>query len=190
MTARARIQVRPATPDDVPFVRELSVESIVHGIPAGRRVSPEAAREYARSSVSRLDEWLARTDVAVLIAEMEGEAVGYLILDLADREPSTGERQAFIVDLAARRDRWGRYVPHHLVEAAARLAAERGLAYLVGMVSADNRRALVTSGRLDFSVERHQIVRRLAPSTPMNVAPGSPPGSHGDSRDDRSGTPG
>ena len=97
MTARARIHVRAAAAADLPFVRELAVESIVHGIPAGRRVSPAAAREYARSSAARLDEWLARDDLEILIAEMSGDAVGYLILDLADREPSTGERQAFIV---------------------------------------------------------------------------------------------
>ena len=198
--SQGAVTVRPGSIEDLAFVSELASDSVTHGIPATRAVAPAAVREYVRAGASRLEAWLRRPDFALLVAERAGEPVGYLMLDLADREPSTGERQAFIIDLGVRRDSWGRYVPHRLVEAAARLAAARGLDYLVGVVSAGNRRALVTSRRLGFEIERHQVVRLVRPQRPPPRrpprrptepgAPGGPPGSRAGSPGDTTDTTG
>ena len=196
MGSHGSITVRPGSREDLAFVSELASDSVTHGIPATRAVAPDAVREYVRASTSRLEAWLRRPDFALLVAERAGEPVGYLMLDLADREPSTGERQAFIIDLGVRRDSWGRYVPHHLVEAAARLAVDRSLDYLVGVVSAGNRRALVTSRRLGFEIERHQVVRLIRPERPPPRrpagprAPGGRPGSRAGSPGDTTDTTG
>lgn len=143
------------------FVDGLANESVEYSVPAGRIPDRQLLAERIRSGLAALTDRLAEDRYVVLIGEVGPERVGYLILDMADREPTTGELQALIVDIAVRRSDWGRYVTHQLVREAARLAEGRGLAYLVGMISAENQRALRTSERLGFAVERHQVVMRL-----------------------------
>ncbi|MBC7967484.1 MAG: hypothetical protein H7Z17_16340, partial [Fuerstia sp.] len=90
---------------------------------------------------------------------------GYILLDLASVEPTTGEPQCFIVDLGVERSDWGRGVAHRLCNAACRVTVARGLTYLVGVVSSHNRRALdIALGDLEFHIERHQIMRRCGPA--------------------------
>lgn len=155
------VEIREASAADAAFVRDLAAESIVHSIPSTRRIDPTVAQHHARESFARLDEWMSRPDSVALIAERGGEQVGYILLDVAETEVTTGERQAFIVDMAVRRSDWGRYVARRLVEAASRVAASRGVPYLVGLISDTNPRALRTATMaLGFEIERYQVVRR------------------------------
>jgi ribosomal protein S18 acetylase RimI-like enzyme len=135
---------------------------VVHGIPRTRTVEPETVQARAREVLGGLDRMLATDGFRILVAESDGERVGYIMLDFRAEEASTGERQCLIHDLAVRRDHWGRFVVHRLIAAAEEEAAARGLPYLVGEVSASNKRALGTALRgLGFDVERHQIVKRI-----------------------------
>lgn len=171
------IQIRRARLKDINYIRTLSVESVVYGIPDTRDVAADFVRQRARESLHNLELTLMRPDFVILLAEAvpddpaqgdgTSQRVGYIMLDLASIESSTGEAQCMIVDLAVQRNYWGRWVVNHLVKAAARLTAERGLKYLVGEVTASNQRTLGTAlKRLDFKVERYQIMRRVEPVGP------------------------
>jgi GNAT superfamily N-acetyltransferase len=158
---QADVRVRRGEAPDIDFVIALADESVDYGVPAGRTPDRVVLATRTRDGLAALADRLDDDRFVVLIGEVGSEPVGYLILDLVDREPTTGEPQALIVDIAVRRAHWGRYVTHRLVREAARLAEGRGLGYLVGMISASNQRALRTAERLGFSVERHQVVMRL-----------------------------
>ena len=173
------IVVRPATTADLPFVRALDVEAAVAGIPATRAITPAELRRaalasYERPETRRLLEEGFETLVAQDWHDDAPRLLGFIRLDFASREPATGEPQCFIDQLAVTRDQWGRGATHRLVARAAELAAERGLGYLVGMVSASNRRTLeIAVGALGFEVERVQIVLRCGPGAP--AVPSVPP---------------
>jgi ribosomal protein S18 acetylase RimI-like enzyme len=165
------ITVRAAALADIPFVRRMSVASVEWGIPATRSVAPHEVQARTRQRLADLEMVLLNENFSILIAQLDQQPAGFIMIDLMHEESSTGERQAFIVDLAVEPRHWGRYVVHHLIEAATVKARECGLQYLVGEVSASNERALLTATkRLGFTVERLQIVRPTSPS----AAPGKP----------------
>lgn len=161
-----KIVIREARLKDIPFVRNLAVESVVHGIPHTRDVDPEWVRGRTRESLAQLEMVLANKDFKILVAEDpdKKQPVGYIMLDLLSEETSTGEPQVMIHDLAVRRDYWGRMVVNHLIRAAAEVTAERGFKYLVGEVTKSNERTLGTACKgLGFEIERHQIVKKVVP---------------------------
>ena len=160
------VTVRRGGTSDIVFVIELASELVGYSVPGGRTPDQGLLATRIRDGLVALADRLADDRFVILIGEVGAEPVGYLILDLADREPTTGEPQALIVDIAVRRSDWGRYVTHRLVREAAHVAERRGLGYLVGMISASNQRALRTAERLGFTVERHQVVMRLPAAFP------------------------
>lgn len=156
--------IRLARPEDAAFVRELAAISILSSVPANRDVDPEAARQYALSAYDNLEQVLATDrNLLVLVEEEVGtrELTGYLMLELNHVEPSTGEKQAFMVDIAVVPDRRGRFATARLVKKASQLLKARGLKYMVGMVSVSNPVARGLARCLGFEEERVQIVRRL-----------------------------
>lgn len=154
--------IRLAQQKDVSAIRELAVQSIVAGIPTTRDATPEQVREFCASNYEHLGDMLKQDrNFVILVEDQAGEVTGYLMLDFGHVEPSTGERQCFIVDLAVRPDKRGHFATHRLVKKASQLAAARGLKYLVGMVSSSNARTIALGQKgLGFEVERVQVVRR------------------------------
>lgn len=170
------IEIREARLEDIPWVRDLAVRSVVFGIPGGRDIPNAEVQAHVRRTLEDL-EFTFRSDPSfrVLVATdaATGERLGYLMLDLSHEEASTGERQSLIHDLAVEPAHWGRYVVHRLVRRAAQVTHAKGLRFMIGEVTADNRRTLVQALRLGFEVERHQIVMQCGPEGPLPM-PGRP----------------
>lgn len=144
---------RAESPEDFAFIVDLAVRSVLYGVPSTRDVKEESIQKKARESLQDLD----RQPVVPLIA-WEGERrVGYLILELNQRDPFSGECQTFIYDLAVEPDRWGAYVVHRLVAEAARVTASQGERFMQGEVTRDNLRTLVQARRLGFVIERVRV---------------------------------
>jgi ribosomal protein S18 acetylase RimI-like enzyme len=165
------VEVRTARAGDMGVVRAWAADASAWGIPPGRDATPTEVRERTLAAVADLEKVCSQSPtVVLLVAEEQSDTgppriLGYILLDLASVEPATGEPQCFIADLGVERGVWGRGVAHHLCEAACRLAAARGLTYLVGVISSHNRRALdIALGDLEFHIERHQIMRRCGPA--------------------------
>ena len=153
--------IRMARPSDAPALRALAHLCIVAGIPSTREATPEDVRAYAADAYEEMEEMLRQEAFVVLVEETDKEITGYLMLDFAHVEPSTGEKQCFIVDLAVHPSKRGHFATHRLIKKASALARARGLKYLVGMVSSSNERTLKLGMKgLDFQVERVQIMRR------------------------------
>lgn len=150
--------IRPASSaEDFAFVSDLASRSVVYGVPSTRPEDSESLRQRARESLAELAEACASGFVVALIA-FEGERrVGYLLLQLSERDPYSGEVQSFIHDLAVEPDRWGAYVVNHLVAEAARVTAARGARIMLGEVTRDNMRTLVQARRLGFVIERVRV---------------------------------
>lgn len=152
--------VRHGTPEDFPWIEDLGLRSIPYGVYYGRDITNDQVVRGARRSFSRLRRRLeSDPSLVTLIAQThDGEPVGYLLLETDEVEKSTGEPQAAILDLAVEPAFWGHRVVHVLVERATRETAERGLRYMIGEVTASNRRTYLQALRLGFEVERFQIV--------------------------------
>ena len=170
-----RIEVREVRPEEIPWVRELAVRSVIHGIPGSRDIPAAEVQRRADQAFGELESAF-RTDPGfrILVAADAHRPLGYLMLDLNHREASTGETQALIRDLAVEPAAWGSRAVHALVRQAARLAYQHGLRYLVGEVTAANQRPLVVAQRLGFVIERHQIAVQCGPEglLPMPGRPG------------------
>lgn len=153
--------IRMAKVADVPAIRELAQLCIVAGIPATREASADQVRAHAAEAYEDLEHMLRQAGFVVLVEETNKEITGYLMLDFAHLEPSTGEKQCFIVDLAVHPEKRGHFATHRLIKKASALARAKGLKYLVGMVSSSNDRTLQLGMKgLDFQVERVQVMRR------------------------------
>lgn len=177
---RRRIEVRAALPEDLAWVRDLAIRSVIHGIPDSRDVPSSQVQERAReAALDLVGTFGADPDLRILVAveARSGELLGYLVLELGHREASTGEPQALIRDLAVEPRAWGSRAVHHLVREAARLTFRHGLRYLIGEVTAANRRPLVVAQRMGFVIERHQIAVQCGPEglLPMPGRPATVP---------------
>lgn len=153
--------IRMAKVADIPAIRELNQLCIASGIPGTREATPEQVRAYASEAYDDMEAMLRQAGFVILLEETNKELTGYLMLDFSHVEPSTGEKQCFIVDLAVHPDKRGHFATHRLIKKASALARARGLKYLVGMVSSTNDRTLQLGMKgLDFQVERVQVMRR------------------------------
>jgi ribosomal protein S18 acetylase RimI-like enzyme len=158
------IVIRRGKLKDAPFVRKLAVESVVYGIPSTRKIPPNLVREFTKQSLANLEFDIYQPNFALIIAEDTDarKPVGYLMLDLNQVEGSTGEKQSIIHDLAVEKPYWGKFVVDRLMAEAENITRGHGLPYIVGEISADNKRPLIYSTkRLGYTVERHQIVKSL-----------------------------
>ncbi len=160
-----KIEIRKADKEDFPFISELARESYSFGIPpqrlAGTHIQDSLLNE-ALDDLFRCYELDINIDILIAFDRENEERAGYIILLMDHEDQSTGERQAFIHDLAVKREYWGKYVVHRLIDAASESAKKRGLRWLAGVVTRDNRRALHTALKaLGFEIERYQVVKTL-----------------------------
>ncbi len=158
--------MRDANDGDLRFVRRLAEESAVYGIPYGRDIKNSAVQARARQGVRNLE---PGSDLIFLVAyhEADQRPLGYLILQLREEEPSTGELQSMIYDLAVSPRYWGTGAVRELVLAACRRTAQEGLPYMVGEVSAHNERTYLQALRLGFELERLRIVMHCSEEGPI-----------------------
>lgn len=158
------IVIRKAKLRDLNFIRTLAVESVVYGIPHTRKIPPQLVKRFTYESLRNLEAMIYNPNFAVIVAEDIDikKTVGYIMVDLAQIEGSTGENQGIIHDLAVTEEYRGKFVVDRLMAEAENITRNKGLVYLVGEVSVSNKRALIYSTRrLGYTIERHQIVKVL-----------------------------
>jgi ribosomal protein S18 acetylase RimI-like enzyme len=137
----ATVAVRRGTRDDNEFVRALASTTATSSVSAAR----VAKHDDVIESTARLVEFVFRRKHDVLIAEENGERVGFLLLlyDVPDEVTLTD--QAFVAYTAVEPHARGRGVGRALLDAAEALARAAGLHYVSLMVTDDNVRARCTS---------------------------------------------
>ena len=177
------IEIRRARLADIPFIRQLSLDTLAIGIPECRDIPNATVLANATSHLDDLEGLLQRRrEAAILVASDDalpgGKPVGFLILEFNYIEDSTGEAQSYIYNMAVIPEYWGRYVGHQLVREAARLSHQRGFQYMTSRVTASNRRTLLAALRMGFEVERYQLTMACGPEGPAPM-PGRPPDERG-----------
>lgn len=157
------MNVRRARRADLPFIQELLIESLTESIPDRRDIPSQEIRERAQTKLD-LEAMLAqRRDYAFLVALEEDRYGGFLILELNQIEETTGESQTLIYHLAVAPEFLGLRIDRLLVKEAAKLTHARGSRYMIGRISASNRRAVLSALRQGFELERHQVVMACGP---------------------------
>lgn len=168
------MNVRRGRKEDLPFIKELTLETVDQGVSVGRSISNEKVREAASQRLDDLDTMLTRQrDFAFLVAECEGEQAGFLILEFRDVEETTGELQTLIYNLAVQAKFLGKRVDRILVREAASLSHHRGYQFMTARITASNERALLAALKQGFEIERYQITMACGPDGPQAL-PGRP----------------
>ena len=171
------IVIRTATLADVPFIRRLTLEAAPLSVPEGRDIPNRVVVERTAKEMDDIDLLVTRETQFVTLVAVDSDRddlrVGFLILEFAHIEPTTGESQSYIPNMAVEPAYWGKFVGHELVRAAARVTSERGFRYMTANVTASNQRSVLSCLQVGFEIERHQIVMACGPEGPLSL-PGRP----------------
>ena len=167
------MNVRRARRSDLPFIRTLLADTLAESVPDVRDIPNERIEKMARTEVDLESMLDRRRQFAFLVATEGEERSGCLILEFNQVEETTGEAQTVIYHLAVTPKYLGHRVDRKLVTEAARITHRRGVRYMVGRISASNRRALLAAMRQGFELERHQLVMACGPEGGLKM-PGRP----------------
>lgn len=131
--------IRVATADDAAAIGRLWEKLVAYHGALDRdlpRAAPNGARVYARSIGDRLHDHYTR----VLVAEEEGEVVGYVLGVVVDLVPDMFEQEAggFLADIFVDEAYRGRGIGRALVEALAEWFRQQGLHHFEWHVAASN----------------------------------------------------
>jgi len=167
---QSKIAIREAKEEDFPKTREIAVGSMLHRESLSPIRDPRAAEERQRDRYAQLAEhglaslptdWEPAAFVAVDKTSSPPEPVGYVLLALNAVDDFTGERQAYILDIAVRPDRRGQGIGTMLMEKAHAHAREKGLRYIGLTVAAGNENAIGLYRKLGYIEEWKRMARRL-----------------------------
>jgi ribosomal protein S18 acetylase RimI-like enzyme len=153
----ATVAVRSGDRDDRDFVRDLGRRSAASSLSSVR-----AARyDDVLLAFDRLIDFVYGREHVALIAEEEGERVGFLLLlfDIPDEVTLTD--QAFVAYTAVEPHARGRGVGRALMVEAETFARTMGRAYVSLMVTEENAPARALYDRLGFVTERRMMTKAL-----------------------------
>ncbi|MFL6763764.1 MAG: GNAT family N-acetyltransferase [Sphingomicrobium sp.] len=156
------ISYRDATQADAPALRELFAESFVETF--GHLYRPEDLNEFLDgNSNAKWDANLSDPEVAIRVAEMNGDVAGFVELAPKQLPYETAAPAIELRRLYLRKDAHGRGISDELMKWALKEAAARGAQELVLSVYIDNHRArrfyerygFEAVGKYDFMVGSH-----------------------------------
>ncbi|MDP9104790.1 MAG: GNAT family N-acetyltransferase [Candidatus Eremiobacteraeota bacterium] len=153
----AAVAVRRGDRDDRDFVRDLGRRTATSSVSAVRIAKHDDVIE----SVDRLAEFVFGRRHAALIAERDGERVGFLLLlyDIPDEVTLT--QQAFVAYTAVEPHARGFGVGRALLVAAEAHARAEGLGYISLMVTEENVPARKLYDGAGFVTERRMMTKEL-----------------------------
>ncbi|HYW55279.1 MAG TPA: GNAT family N-acetyltransferase [Dongiaceae bacterium] len=151
------VAVRPGGRDDREFVRDLARRSATTSVSGVR----EARHDDVLEAFERLAEFVYGRRHDVLIAEEDGERVGFLLLLYDVPDEVTGTEQAFVAYTAVEPLARGRGAGRAMMDAAEGYARARGLRYVSLMVTEDNAPARALYDKAGFVTERRMMTKLL-----------------------------
>jgi ribosomal protein S18 acetylase RimI-like enzyme len=153
----ASFAVRSGNRDDRDFVRDLAHRSAASSVSAVR----VARHGDVLESFDRLAEFVYARRHEALIAEEDGERIGFLLLLYDVPDEVTLTQQAFVAYTAVEPHARGRGVGAALLTAAEEYARAAGLAYVSLMVTDDNAPARALYDRAGYLTERRMLTKVL-----------------------------
>ena len=158
------IHVRPYGTDDRTFVLSLAPRLLI-GMPSWR--DPQLWLTAFQNWITASIEQHGQTAMVFVAEDDHGERLGFATLSHATH--FTGERQAYINELATSEQAEGRGVGKALIEACEQWAREQGYRIIALSTGAANLRALGFYHHLGFRDEDVKLVKLLA--EPGNAHP-------------------
>jgi len=152
--------IRGGSVRDWPFIHELALESIPYSMSPYREVTKGHVVNYRNQTMSGFWAWVQRSQSKVFIAE-EKERLGYLILNDRAIDELTGLPQAWVMDIAVKKEHWSRGVGQKLLQKAEEYCKNNGIQYLGLAVTTSNHRAASIYEKMGFNEERKLMVKRL-----------------------------
>lgn len=148
--------IRPATPDDREFVRQIAPRLLV-----GYAPWRDASRMLATMERFLLESMDAPPDKGAMFIAERSNGVRLGVASVAHNVNFTGERQAYVGELAVIAEAEGRGVGRLLVDAAERWARDQGHTLLVLDTGAANARARGFYADLGYQEESVRLVKAL-----------------------------
>ncbi len=152
--------IRTGTVRDWSFISQLALEAITYSASPFRGISDEHVVNYRRQSMSGFWSWVQRSQSKVFIAE-DKERLGYLILNDRAMDELTGLSQAWVMDIAVKKEHWSRGVGRKLLETAEEYCRANGITYLGLAVTTANKRAAALYEKMGFNEERKLMIKKL-----------------------------
>lgn len=149
--------IRDALPGDRTFIETLGKRTVMDSVSAGRNADPaDVLKNY-----DRLLEIVNGQSHVALVAELNGERAGFLLM--LDQLPDevTGEEQGFIAYMAVERAHRGSGIGAALLKRAEDEARRRGLPYMTLMVTEENAAARTLYERAGYVTERRLLCKTL-----------------------------
>lgn len=152
--------IRGGTVRDWSFIHELALEAIVYSMSPYRGTSQEQVINYRRQTLSGFWSWVQRSQSKIFIAE-EKERVGYLILNDRAMDELTGLSQAWVMDIAVKKEYWSRGVGRQLLAKAEEYCRANRIQYIGLAVTTANKRAADLYQKVGYNEERKLMIKKL-----------------------------
>jgi ribosomal protein S18 acetylase RimI-like enzyme len=151
------IAVRLGAREDRAFVRDLGRRSATSSVSPVR----EARHDDVLDAFERLADFAYGRRHDLLIAEENGDPIGFLLLLYDVPDEVTLTEQAFVAYTAVEPFARGRGAGRAMMETAEALARRHGLRYVSLMVTEDNTPARALYERTGFVTERRMMTKAL-----------------------------
>ena len=156
------IIIRPARASDHAALVEQYLGLNLHEDPITHdRVTDRAGAE---ESLAAAEAWVRKTNGVVLVAEVNGRVVGHLFLTFEEAPPFVRKElraYAYIAELFVRAEARRLGVARALLEAAERIARERGVSRILVSALAGNIPAETTYERAGFAAYATELIKKL-----------------------------
>jgi len=156
------IIIRPARASDHAALVEQYLGLNLHEDPITHdRVTDRAGAE---ESLAAAEAWVRKTNGVVLVAEVNGRVVGHLFLTFEEAPPFVRRElraYAYIAELFVRAEARRLGVARALLEAAERIARERGVSRILVSALAGNIPAETTYERAGFAAYATELIKKL-----------------------------
>jgi ribosomal protein S18 acetylase RimI-like enzyme len=151
--------LRPATPDDVAFIRALAPRFADGGYPPWRDRAQLGA--FSRAGLAAAIGAIGQPDQLTLIATGDDDTPLGFIHAFSEHSGLTGEEQGYISMLAVTAEAAGRGIGRALMAAAEGWARDRGYRLLTLETFGDNHAARAFYARLGYREESLKLAREL-----------------------------
>ncbi|MGM9998898.1 MAG: GNAT family N-acetyltransferase [Candidatus Bruticola sp.] len=156
------IKICRAEKKDLPEIINISAASVGSSMSPLRRKNVLLASRIRREDMRNLNWQIASDVVAVFVAKNEmGRVVGHIVANLDVTDFLTGEKQAWIFDLAVKPEYRRRGIGNRLIEAVEASALEKGLTHIGFTVTCANTGAVNFYKEAGYQDERVQMVKIL-----------------------------
>ncbi|MCL5774125.1 MAG: GNAT family N-acetyltransferase [Firmicutes bacterium] len=162
LKAQSLFLVRRTVKEDIPKIKQLAVETVKFSISSLREKSIEECKEFRKKDLENLENLISFPNFGAFIAETgDGEFAGHCFIMSGAIDTSTGEKQAWIYDLAVVEEHRGKGAGKMLLLEAEKFAAETGMEYVGLSVTSENQSAVYFYESMGYLEERKQILKKL-----------------------------